>query len=401
MIDFSLNEEQKMIQKLTKDFATNEVQPNIRENDEKAYFDQNILKKMAELGILGISIPTKYGGTGLDYISLGLASEELEYVDTSLRVILSVHIGLNSLTLLTWANEEQKKKYLVPQAKGEKISTFGLTEPNAGSDVVALETRAEKKGDYYILNGEKMWISLADVADNFIVFAWTDLAKQKQRDHSGISCFIVERGMEGLTTGTIHGKLGIRAGNTGSISFGDVKVPKANLVGAEGEGFKIAMFALDQGRYTVAAGATGLVRACLDASVKYGLERKTFGVPIASHQLVKEMISDMTCSFEIARLLWLKAGWCKNHGLRNTKETSLAKMYACEASERAASNAVQIYGAYGYSNDYPVERFFRNCKGAQIYEGSREIHKLMQADYALGFRIDKPTRHNLPIPEKE
>jgi len=401
MIDFSLNEEQKMIQKLVKDFATNEVQPNIRENDEKAYFDQNILKKMAELGILGISIPTKYGGTGLDYISLGLASEELEYVDTSLRVILSVHIGLNSLTLLTWANEEQKKKYLVPQAKGEKISTFGLTEPNAGSDVVALETRAEKKGDYYILNGEKMWISLADVADNFIVFAWTDLAKQKQRDHSGISCFIVERGMEGLTTGTIHGKLGIRAGNTGSISFGDVKVPKANLVGAEGEGFKIAMFALDQGRYTVAAGATGLVRACLDASVKYGLERKTFGVPIASHQLVKEMISDMTCSFEIARLLWLKAGWCKNHGLRNTKETSLAKMYACEASERAASNAVQIYGAYGYSNDYPVERFFRNCKGAQIYEGSREIHKLMQADYALGFRIDKPTRHNLPIPEKE
>lgn len=401
MIDFNLTEEQKMIQKLAKDFAFNEVQPNIRENDEKAYFDQNILKKMAELGILGISIPTKYGGTGLDYISLGLACEELEYIDTSLRVILSVHIGLNSLTLLTWANEDQKKKYLVPQAKGEKIATFGLTEPNAGSDVVAIETRAEKKGDYYVLNGEKMWISLADVADNFIIFAWTDLAKQKKRDHSGISCFIVERGMEGLTTGTIHGKLGIRAGNTGSISFGDVKVPKANLVGAEGEGFKIAMFALDQGRYTVAAGATGLVRACLDASVKYGLERKTFGVPIASHQLVKEMIADMACSFEIARLLWLKAGWCKNHGLRNTKETSLAKMYACEASERSASNAVQIYGAYGYSNDYPVERFFRNCKGAQIYEGSREIHKLMQADYVLGFRIDRPTRYNLPVPEKE
>jgi glutaryl-CoA dehydrogenase (non-decarboxylating) len=401
MIDFNLTEEQKMIQKMVKDFAANEVQPKIRENDEKAYFDRNILKKMAELGILGISIPTKYGGTGLDYISLGLACEELEYIDTSLRVILSVHIGLNSLTLLTWANEEQKKTYLVPQAKGEKIATFALTEPNAGSDVVAIETRAEKKGDYYILNGEKMWISLADVADNFIIFAWTDLAKQKKRDHSGISCFIVERGMEGLTTGTIHGKLGIRAGNTGSIQFGDVKVPKANLVGAEGEGFKIAMFALDQGRFTVAAGATGLVRACLDASVKYGLERKTFGVPIASHQLVKEMIADMACSFEIARLLWLKAGWCKNHGLRNTKETSLAKMYACEASERSASNAVQIYGAYGYANDYPVERFFRNCKGAQIYEGSREIHKLMQADYALGFRIDKPTRHNLPIPDKE
>jgi glutaryl-CoA dehydrogenase (non-decarboxylating) len=401
MIDFTLTEEQKMVQKLAKDFAQTEVLPKIRENDEKAFFDKNILKRMAELGILGISIPTKYGGSGLDYISLGLACEELEYVDTSLRVILSVHIGLNSLTLLSWANEEQKQKYLVPQAKGEKVATFGLTEPNAGSDVVAIETRAEKQGDYYILNGEKMWISLADVADNFIVFAWTDLAKQKQRDHSGISCFILERGMEGLTTGTIHGKLGIRAGNTGSITMSDVKVPKENLLGYEGEGFKIAMFALDQGRYTVAAGATGLIRACLDASIKYSLERKTFGVPIAQHQLIKEMIADMATSYEIARLLWLKAGWCKNQGLRNTKETSLAKMYACEASERAASNAVQIYGAYGYANDYPVERFYRNAKGAQIYEGSREIHKLLQADYALGFRVDKPTRCNLPLPEKE
>lgn len=401
MIDFSLTEEQKMVQKLAKDFAATEVLPKIREHDEKAFFDKNILRRMAELGILGISIPTKYGGSGLDYISLGLACEELEYVDTSLRVILSVHIGLNSLTLLSWANEEQKQKYLVPQAKGEKIATFGLTEPNAGSDVVAIETRAEKKGDYYILNGEKMWISLADVADNFIVFAWTDLTKQKQRDHSGISCFILERGMEGLTTGTIHGKLGIRAGNTGSITMSDVRIPKDNLLGYEGEGFRIAMFALDQGRYTVAAGATGLIRACLDAAIKYSLERKTFGVPIAQHQLIKEMIADMASSYEIARLLWLKAGWCKNQGLRNTKETSLAKMYACEASERAASNAVQIYGAYGYANDYPVERFFRNSKGAQIYEGSREIHKLLQADYALGFRVDKPTRCTLPIPEKD
>ena len=400
MIDFTLTEEQKMVQKLAKDFAANEVGPKIKEWDEQATFDRNILKKMAELGILGISIPTKYGGTGLDYISLGLACEELEYMDTSLRVVLAVHIGLNSLTLLTWANEEQKQKYLVPQAKGEKIATFGLTEPNAGSDVVALETRAEKKGDHYILNGEKMWISLADVADNFIVFAWTDLAKQKKRDHSGLNCFIVTRGMEGLTTGTIHGKLGVRAGNTGSISMSDVKVPKENLLGNEGEGFKIAMFALDQGRYTVAAGATGLIRACLDASVKYALERKTFNIPIAQHQLIKEMIADMASNYEVSRLLWLKAGWCKNQGLRSTKETSLAKMWACEASERAASNAVQIYGAYGYANDYPVERFFRNSKGAQIYEGSREIHKLMQADYALGFRIDKPTRCSLPIPEE-
>ncbi len=400
MIDFTLSEEQLMIQKLARDFAQKEVAPKIKDNDQKAFFDKNILTKMAELGILGLSIPTKYGGSGGDYISLGLACEELEYVDTSLRVILSVHIGLNSLTLLTWGTEEQKQKYLVPQGKGIKSATFALTEPNAGSDVVAIETKAKKDGNYWILNGEKMWISLADVADHFIIFAWTDQEKRKKRDHSGISCFIVERGLPGLTTATIHGKLGIRAGNTGSISMSDVRVPKENMLGQEGEGFKISMFALDQGRYTVAAGATGLVRACLDASVKYANERKTFGDVIGKHQLVKEMIADMATSYEIAHMLWLRAGWLKNTGQRSTKETSLAKMYACDASERASGNAVQTYGAYGYSDEYPVERFYRNCKGAVIYEGSREIHKLMQADYVLGYRIDKPTRCSLPTPEE-
>ncbi|MEO0092335.1 MAG: acyl-CoA dehydrogenase family protein [candidate division WOR-3 bacterium] len=400
MIDFSFTEEQIMIQKLARDFAQKEVAPKIKEQDQKAEFDRSILTKMADLGILGLSIPTKYGGSGGDYISLGLACEELEYVDTSLRVILSVHIGLNSLTILSWGTEEQKQKYLVPQAKGEKIATFGLTEPNAGSDVVAIETKAQKSGDYWILNGEKMWISLADVADNFLIFAWTDQEKRKKRDHSGMSCFIVERSFPGVSTATIHGKLGIRAGNTGSISLSDVKVPKENMLGEEGEGFKIAMFALDQGRYTVAWGATGLIKACLDHSVKYANERKTFGEVIGKHQLVKEMICDMVSGYECSKLLCLKAGWLKNKGMRSTKETSLAKMYACDASEKAASHAVQIYGAYGYSDEYPVERFYRNAKGAVIYEGSREIHKLMQADYALGYRIDKPTRCSLPIPEE-
>lgn len=400
MIDFSFTEEQLMIQKLARDFAQKEVAPRIKELDEKAEFDPSIFTKMAELGLLGLTIPTRYGGSGGDYISLGLACEELEYVDTSLRVILSVHIGLNSLTLLSWGTEEQKQKYLVPQAQGKKIATFGLTEPNAGSDVVAIEARAHRDGDDWILNGEKMWISLADVADHFLIFAWTDPEKRKKRDHSGISCFIVERGFPGVSTATIHGKLGIRAGNTGSISLSDVRVPKENMLGQEGEGFKIAMFALDQGRYTVAAGATGLIRACLDHSVKYANERKTFGEVIGKHQLVKEMITEMVVGYECARLLWLKAGWCKNKGLRSTRETSLAKMFACDASERAASLAVQIYGAYGYSNEYPVERFYRNAKGAVIYEGSREIHKIMQADYALGYRVDKPTRCTLPIPEE-
>jgi glutaryl-CoA dehydrogenase (non-decarboxylating) len=262
--------------------------------------------------------------------------------------------------------------------------------------VVGLQSTAVKAGNSYILNGEKMWISLADVADHFLVFAWTDLEKKKERDHEGLSAFIVERGMRGLTTGTIHGKLGIRAGNTGWISMQDVPVPKENLLGYEGEGFKIAMFALDQGRFTVASGATGLIRACRDASVSYALQRRTFGKPIAEHQLVKEMIAEMEADYNACRLLWLRSGWLKNNGLRNTKETGLAKWLATVASERAASNAIQVFGANGYSNEYPVERFYRNCKGAVIYEGTREIHKLMQADYLFGFRSDKPLRCNLP-----
>jgi glutaryl-CoA dehydrogenase (non-decarboxylating) len=399
VIDFSFTDEQLIVQKLARDFAGKEVAPTIQEHDIQARFDPGILPKMAELGLLGLCIPGQYGGTGNDYISLGLACEELEYVDTSLRVILSVHIGLNSLSLLTWGTEEQKQRFLVPQAKGERTATFGMTEPGAGSDVAGIQTRARPDRDDWLITGEKMWISLADVADLFIILAWTDPAKQKARDHSGMSCFIVERGMKGLTTGTISGKLGVRSGNTGSITMDEVRVPKANLLGEQGEGFKIAMSALDQGRYTVAAGSTGLIRACLDNSVEYARTRTAFGKPLAGQQLVKEMVAGMASDYEACRLLWLKAGWLKNQGRRNTRETSLAKMYACEAAERAASNAVQVHGAYGFSNEYAVERFFRNAKGAQIYEGSREIHKLIQADYALGLRIDKPLRCNLRRPE--
>ena len=396
MIDFGWTEEHKAVRELVREFCQKEVAPNLVERDRAQKFDPNILKRMAEKDILGICIPAKYGGAGLDYISLGVCCEELEYCDTSLRVIMSVHMGLSSLTLLSWGTEEQKQKYLVPQAKGEKIGTFGLTEPNAGSDVVGLQSTADEKTDHFLLNGEKMWISLADAADNFLIFAWTDREKMKKRDHSGLTGFIVERTWKGITTGAIHGKLGIRAGNTGWISMQDVKVAKENVLGQIGEGFQIAMFCLDQGRYTVAAGATGLVKACLDASVTYAKTRTTFTRLIGEHQLIKEMIAQMESDYHTSQLLWLKAGWMKNMGLRNTKETSLAKWYATVASERAASDAVQIHGAYGYSDEYPVERFYRNCKGAVIYEGSREIHKLMQADYALGYRVDKPTRCSLP-----
>jgi glutaryl-CoA dehydrogenase (non-decarboxylating) len=400
MIDFSLSDEQRLLEQSVREWASKEVAPFIRENDRKHHFDRDrILGGMAKLGLLGISVPQEYGGAGMDYICLGLASEELEYVDTSLRVIMSVHAGLNCLTLLTWGTEDQKKRYLVPQAQGRKIAGYGLTEPSAGSDVRGLQTTAIRKGDRWVISGEKSWISLADVADNFLVFAWTDQEKKKQRDPGGISAFIVERSFKGFSSGPMKEKWGILAGNTGFFKMDEVEVPDGNLIGKPGEGFKIAMFALDQGRFTVAAGATGLIRACRDASVAYAKERKTFGVEIGQHQLVKEMIAGMESDYQSARLLWLRSGWLKNHGMRNTRETGLAKWFSTVASERASGDCVQIHGANGYSDEYPAGRFYRNCKGAVIYEGTREIHKVMQADYLLGYRMDRPTRCELPAYE--
>ncbi len=395
-MDFELNDDHKSVQELCRDFAKKYISPTIAENDRAQKFDPTIFEKMAAADILGLCIPEKYGGAGMDYISLGLACEELEYADASARVVLSVHIGLNSLTLLSCGNEFHKEKYLTPQAKGEKIATFGLTEPNAGSDVVGLLTTAVKKGDRYILNGEKMWISLADVADNFLIFAWTDVDKKKNRDHTGLSCFIVERNFDGVTTGSIHGKLGVRAGNTGWISMQDVEVPAENLLGKEGWGFGIAMFCLEQGRYTVAAGSTGLIKACLNACLDYSKTRKTFQKPIGEHQLVKQMIANMSAGYQYSRLLWLKSGWERNQGIRATRSTSLAKWIACREAEKAGADAVQVHGAYGFSDEYPVERFYRNSKGASIYEGTREVHTLMQADYALEYREDKPRPYSLP-----
>ncbi len=396
MLSFELEDSHKDVETAVREWAAREVQPKIHDLDREHRFEKGFLKGMADLHLLGICIPEEYGGAGMDYVSLGIVSEELEYVDTHLRVIMSVHVGLNCMTLMTWGTEEQKQKYLVPQAKGEKLATYGLTEPNAGSDAVGIQTTAVKKGDRYVLNGEKVWISLADVADHFLVIGWTDQEKKKNRDHSGLSAFIVERSFKGFSSYTIKEKWGILAGNTGGFAMQDVEVPVENRVGAEGEGFRVAMFALENGRFTVAAGATGLIRACLDASVKYAQERKTFGQPIGEHQLVKEMIAQMVSDYDASRLLWLRAGWMKNQGMRNTRETSLAKWFATVASERSASDAVQIHGGNGYSDEYPVGRFYRNCKAAVIYEGTREIHKLMQADYALGYRQDKPRRVDLP-----
>jgi len=396
VINFDLTEEQTALENTVREFVQGEVAPHIKEWDEKQHFEKSVFTKMAELGLLGVCIPEEYGGAGFDYVSLGLVCEELEACDTFLRVVMSVHVGLNSLSLLTWGTEEQKQKYLVPQAKGEKLSTFGLTEPNAGSDVIGMKSTARRDGDDWILNGEKMWISLGNTADNFLFFCWTDEEKRKNRDHSGMSCFIVERDFEGFSSGTLHGKMGIRAGDTGYFTLQDVRVPQENMLGMEGEGFKIAMFSLENGRYTVASGATGVIRACRDASVSYANTREVQGQTIANFQLVKQKIAEMQADYEMCRLLWLKAGFQKNEGRSSAKAASLAKWQATTRSETAASMAIEIHGANGYTNDYPVERYLRNCKAAVIYEGTRDIHTLMQADWALGLKKEPKARVGLP-----
>lgn len=395
-MNFEFTEEQKMLRETVRNFVDKEIMPYIAEWDRKGHFERSLIPKLAELGLMGVCIPEKYGGAGMDYNSLAIVCEELERGDTAFRTAVSVHTGLNSLAILQWGTEEQKQKYLVPQAKGEKIGAFGLTEPGAGSDVAAIQATAVKKGDYYILNGQKTWISLCDIADNFLVFAYTD----KSKKHHGISAFIVEREWEGFSSKAIKGKLGIRAGNTGEIFFDNVKVPKENLLGEEGEGFKIAMSALDNGRFTVAAGAVGLIMACLEACVKYCHERETFGKPIGKHQLVQQMIANMEAGLQMSRLLVYRAGELKNAGKRNTRETSLAKWQACDFANKAADDAVQIHGAYGYSDEYPVERYLRNSKAPVIYEGTREIHTIMQAEYVLGYRKDKPLNKMLPAWER-
>jgi len=398
-MDFKLTEEQRMLQGMVRDFTQKEVIPIIKEWDRKQEMAPFILPRMAELGILGINIPERYGGQGFDYISLGLVCEELEAADSTLRVVMSVHMGLNSMALLQWGTEEQKKKFLVPQAKGEKVGCFGLTEPAAGSDVAGMKGTAKRVGEEYVLNGEKMWISLATKAHHALVVLRT--SADTEDPHDGLSAFILELDRKGVKTGDIHGKLGMRAGSTGFISMQDVHIPASNRLGEEGEGFRIAMSCLDNGRYTVAAGATGLIRASLEASLKYAHDRKAFDREIGQFQLIQQKIAYMVQSYEAARLLYLRAGWMKNQGQRNTRETSLAKWFATDASFEAANEAVQVHGAYGYSDEYDVERYLRNSKGAVIYEGTSEIHQLMQAGYALGYREDADLRCELPAYDAE
>ncbi|MFM7584350.1 MAG: acyl-CoA dehydrogenase family protein [Caldilinea sp.] len=387
-----MSDEHKMIEKMAYDFTRREVMPIIKEHDRAHTYPHELLPKMADLGFLGLCLPVRYGGAGLDFISLGIVSEALEYGDSSVRETLAVHLGLHALPILQWGTDEQKQTLLPLLARGERIACFGLTEPGAGSDVAALRSTARQEGGDYLLNGEKMWITLANVADRFLVFAKTD----PDLGAGGITAFLLERGWRGLTTGTIEGKLGVHASNTGWISMHDVRVPRSHRLGLEGEGFKIAMSALDNARYGVAAGAVGIMKACRDESVAYAKQRQTFGRPIAEYQLVQQMIAQMQQSIETGELLVWKAGWQKNLGIRNTRATSMAKWYCTEAANRCANDAVQIHGAYGYSDEYNVERHLRNTKSAVIYEGTSQIHTLLQAAYVLGDRTDRPLRCEMP-----
>ena len=398
-MDFGLSQEHRMVQRMVSDFASKEVAPTIQEQDRKGGMAPHVLPRMAKLGILGICIPVRYGGQGMDYISLGLACEELEAVDTSLRVVMSVHVGLASLTLLQWGTEEQKQTFLPELARGEKIGCGAFSEPGAGSDFANIQATGVRDGDHYLLNGEKMWISLATPADYAVVTVRTD--QEAEPAYRGLTTFLVDLHSPGVSRDDIHGKLGVRAGSTGWIAFQDVRVPAENRIGEEGEGFKVTMSSFDNGRYTVAAGAAGLIRAAMEESAAYAWEREAFGKKISQLQLIQAKLARMSLDYQAARLLYLKAGWMKNEGKRNTKETSAAKWYATEASFQAASEAVQVHGAYGFSDEYNVERYLRNAKGAVIYEGSNEIQRLIQAGYTLQDRVDKPLRKELPAYDPE
>ncbi|MFV1976400.1 MAG: acyl-CoA dehydrogenase family protein [Candidatus Scalindua sp.] len=381
-MNFDLTDEQQMIKETMKRFTDEEIVPVARENDINERFPKDILKKMASLGFLGGPIEEKYGGAGLEYISYSIMTEEIGRGCSSVRTTLSVQISLVGLTIQRWGSEEQKKKYLPGLCSMDIIGCFGLTEPGAGSDAVNQSTTAVLQKDEWMINGAKTWISNGGVADLAIVFAQTD----KKKGYKGLAAFLIERDAPGFSNINIRGKLGLRSSNTAQLIMENCRIPKTNILGEVGDGFKIAMSALDNGRYSVAAGCVGIAQACIDASVKYAKERKQFDKPIGSFQLVQDMIARMVVDTEAARLLVSNAGHLKNKGIKTTRETSIAKYFASEAAMRAATDAIQIHGGYGYSDEYPVERYFRDAKVNTIYEGTSQIQKLIIGKDALGIQ---------------
>ncbi|PQD96085.1 acyl-CoA dehydrogenase [Pradoshia eiseniae] len=372
-MNFRLSEEHEMIRKMVRDFAKNEVAPTAAERDEEERFDKGLFDKMAELGLTGIPWPEEYGGIGSDYVAYCIAVEELSRVCASTGVTLSAHTSLASWPIFKFGTEEQKQRYLRPLATGEKIGAYGLTEPGSGSDSGAMRTTARRDGDDYILNGSKIFITNGGVADTYVVFALTDPEKKQK----GTSAFIIEKDFEGFSVGKKEKKLGIRSSPTTEIIFEECRVQKENLLGEEGDGFKIAMMTLDGGRNGIAAQAVGIAQGALDAATEYAKERVQFGKPISAQQGVGFKLADMATSVEAARLLTYQAAWLESQGLPYGKESAMSKLFAGDAAMRVTTDAVQIFGGYGYTKDYPVERFMRDAKITQIYEGTQEIQRLV------------------------
>ncbi|WP_342044762.1 acyl-CoA dehydrogenase [Bacillus sp. OTU530] len=370
---FRLSEEHEMIRKMVRDFAENEVAPTAAARDEEERFEREIFEQMAELGLTGIPWPEEYGGIGSDYLAYCIAVEELSRVCASTGVTLSAHVSLAGWPLYTFGTEEQKQLYLRPLAEGKKIGAYGLTEPGSGSDAGGMKTTAKRDGDHYILNGSKIFITNGGVADIYIVFALTDPGVK----HRGTSAFIVEANTPGFSIGKKEAKLGIRSSPTTEIIFEDCRVPARNLLGAEGQGFKIAMQTLDGGRNGIAAQAVGIAQGALDAAVAYAKERRQFGKPIIEQQGIAFKLADMATQVEAARLLTYQAAWLESAGLPYSKESAMSKLFAGDAAMKVTVEAVQVFGGYGYTKDYPVERFMRDAKITQIYEGTQEIQRLV------------------------
>ena len=380
-MDFELTPTQKRIQAQAREFAEQEVAPAARIADEKGEFPIHLVKRMGELGFLAGPIEPEYGGAGMDYVSYALLCEELGRADSSVRGFLTVHTSLVSLCIQDWGSEIQKSRYLPLLATGEWIGCYALTEPEAGSDVASMETTAREEGDHYVLNGEKIWITNGLSANIAIVFA----SKDRSARHRGICAFIVEPDARGFHREPMPGKeLGHRASEHAYIMFKECRVPRSALLGAPGEGFKVAMSALDRGRLGVAAGAVGVAQACLDACIAYATQRRQFGQRIADFEMIQATLADMAADVEAARLLVYRAAWVKDQGLPATKATSIAKLFATEAAMRAASEAVLLHGNRGYSNEYPVERYYRDIKGLQIYEGTSHIQRIIIARELVG-----------------
>src|SRR5579883_3403367 len=380
-MDFQLTPTQKQTQEQARQFATQEVEPFSREADEMGIFPLHLVKRMGELGFLAAPLAPEYGGGGLDSVSYAILCEELGRVDSSVRGFLTVHTSLVSLCIQEWGTEEQKRRYLPLLASGEWIGCYALTEPNAGSDAASMESTAREEGDEYVLNGEKIWITNGVSARLAIVFA----SRDRSARHRGICAFLVETDTPGFLREPMPGhELGHRASEHVHITLNECRVPRNALLGAPGEGFKVAMSALDRGRLGVAAGAVGIAQACLEACVAYTRQRRQFGRRLADFQMLQATIADLAADVEAARLLVYQAAWTRDQGLPTTKITSIAKLFATEAALKAASEAVLIHGNRGYSNEYPVERHYRDSKGLQIYEGTSHIQRVIIARELLG-----------------